>query len=245
MGKLNQVIAVVAGKKKKATDCLTEAYHQIQKTTLFEGLSRVYQPKDDEGERLPSEAKIVQVKCAELIAGVRRSLAEMYDIIATQDYANCEAKADIVVSGVTVLPAVPVTHLLFIEKQVTDLETFIARLPVLDPGEQWAYDNAAGCWATIPSESTRTKKVPKAFVKYEATKEHPAQVETFHEDIQVGTWKTVKFSGAVPAKEKNELLDRVRALREGVVHAREQANGMEVKTIENVGNAVLNFVFGK
>ena len=135
MGKLNQVIAVVSGKKKKATDSLTEAYHQIQKPTLFDGISRTYQPKDEEGERLPPESKSVQVKCEEIIIGVRRTLAEMYDIIATQDYANCDAKADVVVAGATVLRAVPVTHLLFLEKQVTDLESFVSKLPTLDPAE--------------------------------------------------------------------------------------------------------------
>jgi hypothetical protein len=35
-------------------------------------------------------------------------------------------------------------------------------------------------------------------VKAEATEKHPAQVEVYHEDVVVGQWKTVKFSGALP-----------------------------------------------
>lgn len=187
----------------------------------------------------------MQVTTSDIIGEVRKSLVEMYDLVATQDYANCEARADVVVGGSALLKQVPVTHLLFLEKQVTDLETFVGKLPTLDPGEQWVFDNAAGCWATKPSESTRTKKVPKAFIKYEATKEHPAQVETFNEDVVVGTWKTVKFSGAVPAKERNDMLERVRAVKEGVIKAREEANGMEVKTIDKQGETLLGYVFGK
>lgn len=53
MGKLNQVLAVVASKKKAAKDALTNAYHVIQKAPLFDGISRTYRPKDEEGEKLP------------------------------------------------------------------------------------------------------------------------------------------------------------------------------------------------
>ena len=243
MGKLNQVIAVVAPKKARAVAVLTEAYHKIQKPPLFDGISRTYQPKDDEGERLPAESKAIQVRVKDLISESRSALTEMYDIVATQDYANCEAKADVVVGGKAILSQVPVTHLLFLEKQLTDVATFVGKLPTLDPADQWGYDQNADCFATPPSESTRTKKIAKPFVKYEATKEHPAQVEVVHEDVLVGNWKTIKFSGALPAKEKNDMLDRVRLLHEAVVKAREEANSREVSSV-SVAKSILGFVFG-
>jgi len=242
MGKLNQVIAVVASKKAKAAATITEAYHKIQKTALFDGISRTYQPKDEDGEKLPPEAKAIQVKVSDLVAEVRVAMTEMFDVIATQDYANCVARADIVVDGAIVLPNVPVTHLLFLEKQLKDIETFISKLPVLDSAETWSYNEAADHYATAPTETTRTKKVPKAFVKYEATKEHPAQVETFHEDVLAGYWKTIKFSGAVPAKQKNELLSRARILHEAIVKAREGANGIEAPPV-SIGKAVFEHIF--
>jgi hypothetical protein len=242
MGKLNQVIAVVAPKKKKAAEKLTEAYHKIQKSPLFDGLSRVYQPRDAEGEQQPPESKLIQVKVSDLIREVGAALTEMYDAVATQDWANCTAKANVVVDGKTILSAVPVTHLLFLEKQLNDVATFVGKLPTLDPAEDWKYNDAADHWATNPSETVRTKKVPKAFMKAPATKEHPAQVETFHEDVLVGFWKTVKFSGAIPAKRKNELLERVQALHEAVVKAREEANGIEAPPV-SVGKEILGFIF--
>src|SRR5580704_12206016 len=114
MGKLNQVIAVVAGKKKNASDVLTSCYHRVQKAPLFDGISRTYQPKDEDGEKLPPESKSIQVKVGDLITEARTALTEMFDIVATQDYANCEARADVIVNGTTVLSKVPVTHLLFL-----------------------------------------------------------------------------------------------------------------------------------
>ena len=95
-----------------------------------------------------------------------------------------------------------------------------------------------------PYQTSKTKKIMKNHVKAEATKEHPAQVETYTEDVVVGYWTTLKFSGAVPAKERNEMLDRVKKLQEAVKCAREEANGMEVES-KKIGGAVLQYIFGK
>jgi hypothetical protein len=243
MGKLNQVIAVVAGKKANATKVITETYHTVQKNTLFEGISRTYQPKDEDGDKLPKEEKFIQKKAGELITDVKAAMIEMFDVVATQDAANCVAKADVKVGAAVVLKQVPVTHLLFLEKQLNDITTFIGKLPTLDPSETWVYNEAADHYATVPSETTRTKKVPKAFVKYAATKEHPAQVETFQEDVLAGYWKTIKFSGAIPAQERNQMLEKVRQLHEAVVNAREEANGIEVQPV-HVGKALFDYILG-
>lgn len=56
----------------------------------------------------------------------------------------------------------------------------------------------------LPPESTLVQ-VPRNHVKAEATDKHPAQVEVYHEDVPVGYWTTVKFSGALPARRVNEL----------------------------------------
>src|SRR5215467_10918345 len=129
MAKLNQIIAVQAGKKAKAKETLTEAYHQLKKPDLLAGLVRTYQPRDEGGEPQPDERKMVQVKVNDLINRVTRDLTEMFDVVATQDWANCAARADVVVEGRRLLEGVPVTHLLFVEKQLVDIRTFIEALP--------------------------------------------------------------------------------------------------------------------
>jgi hypothetical protein len=240
--KLNQIIAVQAGKKSQAKESLTEAYHKLKKPDLLAGIVRTYQPRDEDGEPLPDERKQVQLKVNELIRQVARDLAEMFDVVATQDWANCQARADVAVDGRPLLTKVPVTHLLFLEKQLVDLRTFVDALPVLDTAEDWEYKPETDCYASRPSRSHRTKKVPRNHVKYEATKEHPAQVEMYMEDVWVGTWTTTKFSGSVPAATKNAMLDRVRKLLDAVKSAREEANGLEVQP-QKVGAALLSYVF--
>lgn len=244
MPKLNQIIAITAGKKSQSHKTITEAYQNLQKSSSLEGISRTYKPKDDEGETFPAEKKLVQLRVKDAIRNVNGALVELFDIVATQDNANCQAKANVVVDGTTVLKDVPVTTLLFLEKQLVDIHTFVEKLPTLDPGEAWNYSADVDYYASEPYQTTKTKKVMKNHVKAEATKEHPAQVETYTEDVVVGNWTTVKFSGAVPAKERNEMLERVRKLQEAVKCAREEANSMEVET-KKIGNAVLQYVFGK
>jgi len=70
----------------------------------------------------------------------------MFDIVATQDWANCQAVADVVVDDQVILAQVPFTHLLFLEKQLLDIQTLVEKLPVLDPAERCV---TAGTWTTV------------------------------------------------------------------------------------------------
>jgi hypothetical protein len=241
--KLNQIIAVEKGIKSRSFQELTEAHHQLQKQTVLSGISRTYRPREEEGEQLPPESTKVQVKAQDVIRQTVDVLTKLFDATATKDWANCNAKADVVVDGQTLISQAPATYLLFLEKQLTDLHTFIKKLPILDAGETWAFDASADCWATEPVQTLRTKKVPRNHVKAEATEKHPAQVEVYYEDVTVGYWRTVKFSGALPAQRVNELLERVERLQEAVKFAREEANNMEVEE-QKVGERFFKYLFG-
>jgi hypothetical protein len=149
----------------------------------------------------------------------------------------------VTVDGTVLLSQVPATYLLFLEKQLVDLHIFIKKLPVLDASEIWTFDPSADYWATEPMQTLKTRKIPRNHVKAEATEKHPAQVEVYYEDVVVGTWRTTKFSGALPANRVNELLSRIEKLQEAVKFAREEANNMEV-TEQKVGAKVFQYLFG-
>ncbi|MFJ8748152.1 hypothetical protein ACIREO_02230 [Streptomyces sp. NPDC102441] len=243
MTKLNQIIAVEKGVKSKSLQDITAAHHKVQKPALLAGISRTYQPKDEEGEQLPPESARVQIKAEEALRDMSASLTRLFDVTATKDWANCSARADVTVDGRTVVSEVPVSYLLFLEKQLTDLHTFVKKLPVLDASESWSLDPSTDWWKTDPVRTIRTKKVPRNHVKAEATDKHPAQVDVYYEDVPIGYWTTVKFSGALPARRVNELLERVEKLQHAVKFAREEANGAEV-TDRLVGDAVFGYLFG-
>ena len=224
MARLNQIIAIEKGIKSRSVQELAAAQQALQKQALLAGIARTYRPKDEEGEQLPPESNKVQVKAEQVLRQTVEILTKLFDVTATKDWTNCRARADVVVDGQTLLAQVPVSYLLFLEKQLADLQTFIKKLPVLDPAETWAFDPSADCWATEPVQTVRTKKIPRNHVKAEATEHHPAQVEVYYEDVTVGYWRTLKFSGALPASRINELLGRMERLQQAVKFAREEAS---------------------
>jgi len=222
---------------------LTEAHHVLQKPAQLAGIARTYRPKDEEGEQFPPEATRVQVKGDGIIRRTLEILTELFDVTATKDWANIHAHADVALDGQVLIKDAPVSYLLFLEKQLVDLHTFVKKLPVLDASESWTFDASADSYATEPMQTVRTKKIPRNHVKAEATDKHPAQVEVYYEDVVVGYWRTVKFSGALPAQRVNELLTRVERLQQAVKYAREEANNTEV-TEQKVGAQLLGYLFG-
>jgi hypothetical protein len=240
--RLSQIIAVEKGVKSDAARKLTDLHHQVQKPALLSGLSRTYQPRADDGDKLPPESTKVQVTADDVIAGAPAGLTRLFDVTYTKDAANLDAAADVTVDSQVILAGVPVTYLLFLEKQLTDLHTFIAKLPVLDPSEEWEWDDARGCYKTPQVQTVRSKKTPRNHVLAEATAQHPAQVQVYMEDIPEGDWTTVKFSGALPASRVRMLLERVVKLQHAVKYAREEANTTEVAD-RKAGEAVLGWLF--
>jgi len=243
MSKLNQIIAVEKGVKNQTTRVETDLYHALEKKPLFAGLSRVYTPKDEEdGDRLPPEQVSVQIKSDDVISQLIAALTRLIDITATKDVANTQAYADLKVDDVVIATAVPVTTLMFLEKELEKLAAFIGRLPVLDPASQWTYDSNRGVFAAAPVSTVRTKKIPRNHVLYEATHEHPAQVQMFTEDVIVGTWEKVDFSGALPADVITAISSRLDKLRTAVKFAREEANTIDVVDV-HYGANILNYLF--
>lgn len=244
MGKvaLNKVIAIESGVKTGASRKETDLYHLLQKNALLNGIARTYQPKDDDGDKLPSETTLVQVRVEKILSDLSDELTRLFDVTLTKEEGNSKAKADVVVDGVTLLKQVPVTYLLFLEKQLVNINTFVGKLPTLDPASEWVYDSNNDVFVTLPVQTVKTKKVPRNWVKAEATEKHPAQVEIFHEDVVVGYWTKVDSSGAIPATRKAELLSRVEKLITAVKFAREEANSLEVED-QFAGAKVFNYLF--
>jgi hypothetical protein len=242
--KLHELIAVEKGVKARAYGALTEYHKLIQKGDLFAGMSRVYQKRDEDGEDLPGESKRVQNTVREVLAAVKLSQTELYDLTAQKDIANSEAKAAVTIDGVEIIPPLPVTTLLFLEKQLTDLRTFILALPILDEAETWTLDENSGLYKSDAVQTHRTKKTQRPIVLYDATEKHPAQTQLITDDVIVGFWTMVKQSGALPKLEKNKLALRVEKLLDAVKAARERANAATVADKPGIGARVFGYVFG-
>jgi hypothetical protein len=245
MPKLNQINAILSSRKGEAEKAVNELLKLLQKEQLFSGRERVYRPLDEvNGQRLPPESQKVQQRADLLIAQASEKWTELWDLVLTQDTGNQAARADVVVDGQAVLSGVPVTTLLFLDKQLAEVENFVSKLPTPDPAEEWSHDPNTGLLRSPVSESLRTTKEPTVLVKYEATEKHPAQTETYMKDVPSGHWRQVLYSGSIQADRKNAILARLKKLQDAVKLAREQANLLEVER-RKAGAALLTFVFGK
>lgn len=240
MTKLHQLLAVAQGTKQRSQQALTKFYHAVQKPEPFSGILKIYRPKDEDGEQLPSEGVRVQRDAATLLAEVVAELKPMYSIVGDIDRTNQAATASVEVEGRVILADVPVSTLLWMEKQLADLRTVLNALPVLNPEHTWSKDASTDMWTTPERVTTRAKKIPRNHEKAPATDKHPAQVEVYYEDVNVGTWHTRILSGGMPPVDVKVLQKRLEMLRDAVKDARERANAAEVQRFD--ASPVLDFL---
>jgi hypothetical protein len=229
MSKLCQIVAVEKSVKNKAHQGLTEAYQKVQKSALLTGISRVYRPNDESGEQLPAESTRVQLNAQDVLKDVAKVLTELFDVTACKDYTNCFAHADVSVGEVVLAKDVPITYLLFLEKKLTDIHTFVSKLPTLDPSEEWTFDSNVGAFVSKPSETVKTKKVFVPLLLSPATDKHPAQVKGliviaklayFHEvkskTIRITAFKSRLATKANPEPKNGRTLKKPIAITKGI-----------------------------
>jgi hypothetical protein len=242
MAHLSQIIAVEKDVKDKAAQELARAQGIFGNKGLLTGIARSYTPLDDSGMVLPPESTRVQVKATQVLAAVQARLVALFDVVATKDWTNCVAKADVVVDNLVLLTDVPATYLLFLEKQLAELLAFIKKVPTLDSSEEWHLDASQDCWATAPVETIRSKKDKKSKVVFEGNQHHPPQFLVWDDDVPEGRWKTVHFSGAMRATDHNAIMGRIEKLQQAVKYAREEANRQETLQ-QRVGEVLLHYIF--
>lgn len=241
MPKLNQLLAAAKTVRAEANKGVTEAYHLAQKPALFNGQNRTYQPKDDDGATLPSESQRVQQTVPSVIDNFRATMSRLLDVDAAISQTNMVAKADVKLGDTVVLTGVPVSHLLYLEKRLADVATFIEKLPVLDPSAEWALNTVSDLYETPVVKTHRTQRVTEFKVVVQATEKHPAQVAKDESDQVVGYWSTTRVSGAIPGKQQRALLARVAELAAAVKIARETANMTDV--VDYRTSELLDYVF--
>lgn len=241
MSQLHQILARDKDTKAHLNRAITSFYHTAQKKDLFAGLAKTYQPKDEEGDQLPAESVLVQQKTGRVLKGVQEAFAKLFELRATIDESNRHAVAPVILNGTQVTGPLPTTHLLFLEKQVNDIETVVNALPTLDPAHVWTWNSQEEVWQTEELKTARTVKKDRFVSIAKATDKHAEQVAKVTDDVQVGMWTTRKLSGAIPASEKAAMLARVAEVKSAVKVAITTAN--MVTPVEASSSALLDYIF--
>lgn len=245
MPKLNQVVATEKQTKEAVNKQTVPLFHAAKNPALFAGVTKTYEPLNEDGEQLPDDSTRVQFTVPEVLENFAKATTKLVDSQLTKETANTEAFADVTVNGSVLIAQAPVSFLLQFEKQLSqEVRGLIASLPTLDPAQEWAEQTSerAGVFTTDVVKRHRTKKTELPVVLYQATDKFPAQTQMITEDKLVGYWNEKRFSGAISGQRKQELLDKVDTLIAAVKYAREAANSRDAES-KTVGAEVFGFLF--
>jgi hypothetical protein len=241
--KLHELLAIEQDRKHKANQAIGEAVNTFtKKDTSFDGMIKHYVAMEEDSEQIPDETKELVSTVKDKLSSSIESIVAGIDAHLTKEETNASntAKAELKV-GNTDFGTWSATSLLALEGHLTKIKEMYQSIPTLDSTRKWDFDNQKGMYRTEEEVKFRSIKRPKVIVKYEATKEHPAQTELLYLDFQVGKYETVYFSGKITPTQKATLIKRIDDMLEAIKVARAKANNVEVQDIK-VGQKIFDFI---
>lgn len=241
MTKLYEILAVEKDVSKDAKDEAARIVGVFGQEGLLRGMTISYHTLLDGEPELPEEiTELAHTVEGELLQ-YQKSLGSFIDVAIEKESSNTNAQADVFLNGELFLKGVPATALLNLESRLEELRKVYEAIPVIDMTEQWQYDDNQGCFVSQTRKKFRTKKVLRNHVLAEATKEHPAQVNAYQEDIPAYSVETVITSGMITPARKRELLERISKLQKAVKTARQRANDVDIVDTK-VANKLFEFI---
>lgn len=244
MGKLHELLAVEPDLKSEAQRLASKvkALFSEGKGRLI-GQIRTYQPLEEGGEDFADEiAELATTVDSELLDW-EVAFSGWLDAAIQKEVTNQRTGADVVMDdGTTLFEILPATALLNLEAKLVEIRQVFKQIPTNDPTESWSRDADLGCFVSRPRTTYKAKKTLRSHVKAEATKEHPAQVDVYTEDVRVGTWTTVIHSGMLTPVEKQNRLKRIDMLIRAVKQARQRANSIEITDI-HLGKKLFAYIY--
>jgi hypothetical protein len=241
--KLHELLAVEQDRKNKANQSVSEALQTFsKKDVIFDGMNKRYIAMEADSEIIPDETKEMAMSVKDKLTSTLEIFASGIDAHLSKEETNSAniAKAELIVDNQS-FGTFAATSLLALETHFNKTKELYQTIPVLDQAKKWSFDTQRAIYRTDEEVKFRSIKRPKVIVKYEATKEHPAQTELLYLDFQVGKYETTYFSGKITQAQKNTLLRRIDSLIEAVKIARSKANNVEVTNIK-VAQNLFNFI---
>lgn len=248
MGKLHEILAVLSDLEATAKKVRDEAVVTFtKKPNHFAGAHRTLKMFDE--ERTPEEAgaeehKVLATTVPDKLNYVRKSQEKYFDALLQMEGTNQTAKADLVVGDKVLGKDLPATFLLGLESRLKAVRAVFEQAPTLDPTYDWVEDPDTGEFVFKTKNLVTAQKQEKAIrhkVLVQPTKEHPAQIEKWQENVVVGTYSTKMWSGMITPGQKSKYLERIDQLIQATKKARQRANTTEVQK-RQVGHTLFNFI---
>jgi len=241
MGKLHELLAVEGELRSGAKNALASVVDFFKSGAGMSGHVTTFSKLDESLEDQPSEIQVLSSSVDEQLAALKLDFSKFVDATVEKEISNTKTMATVELKGIDFLGDLPATALLNLEGRLEELDRAYRAIPTLDPSEQWEFDTDKGHFVSGTRTLFRTKKVPKAFVAYKATTEHPAQVTVFNEDINQYRVEKTLHSGMLTPSQKKERLDRLAELQRAVKKARIRANDVESIPV-SIGEKIFDFI---
>lgn len=243
MAKLHELLAVEGDLKAQAQRAVGEAKGLfLDGQGKFLGQTTVHRPANEGDEQMPSKVTHVATSVDAELAAVWIGFARWINASIQKEETNQSTRAVLIIGGVEVELAA--TSLLNLEAKLLELRALYRAIPTNDVTTPWDFDHDIGCFVSEPEVRRSTKKVPRSLVAYEATKEHPAQIQAYQEDVLAGYITITKQSGMITPTEKRARLERLEELFQAVKRARQRANDIQVKKVD-IGQHILAHINGE
>lgn len=232
--RLHELLAIEKNHQTQFNTLIQDTQNKFGRDHYFKGWVKSLKmiqdsPENEAIEKAGSETKDVVTTVGETLDYLFDHWARYEDTQIRKNITNQKATTNLPI-GDTVIDDVPVDELMGLETRLTKIREIFQQIPTLDASREWQKSTVReGVWiASRPDVTTKTERVITPVVLYEATKEHPAQIDKVSKDEVVGSFTTVSFSGAITSLQKATALKRIDDLLGETKKARMRANMKEV-----------------
>ncbi len=251
MSRLHEVLAVDSDLAETAKKIATEALVTFtKKADHFFGMTKRLEMFDEsrkQEEEGAKESKELVSTVQEKLDYVAGHIIRHLDCLAQKETTNQIAHADVEIGdGHKLLDEVPATLLLSLENKLALFRKVYEGIPTLAPGLEWVEDptQREGIYKSNKDVIRhKTEQTFKSQILVKPTKEHPAQIEKWTEQVPIGNFITTQWTGMVSPARKSELLGRIDNLLRAIKQARMRANSTEVVK-KSIGKVIFDYIHG-
>ena len=243
---LHELLAVESELETRHKNAISVAKERFSKPSLFIGANKSLKLFEDTDMETPCENQHLEFTVNQVVNQALSHTENYLNAVYQKEASNQNATADIEVDGKIICENLPATFLLGLETKLKLVRELFQNIPILQQGIEWEKDEQVGediYKTTHPEKKYKTRRTFRHKVLYEATKEHPAQIEKWEESENIGIYTTELISGMLSVADKTNYLDRIDKLIQAVKSARMRANQVEV--VKNkVAYKLINYILG-
>lgn len=212
---LNELLSTEEIHEKNFFDSFKKAWEALKNKNKFFGWIKKLEmiqesPENKILEKENFESKDVELTVKDVIKDLFTSWFHFEDVQFQKNSMIQKASADLFI-GDKIIKKMPLTELIALEKRLIEIRKVVEQAPILDASYEWTKSIARNdVWIiSQPKITTKTERIQYPFVLYEATENHPAQIDVIGKDEIVGSYTTVSFSGTITGIQKKDLIKKI------------------------------------